>query len=106
MDSATTFYLKPETSEERREFYTRLDKKNTAPLWESLAKLVPVEPRPACVPAVWQYGEIRELLLEAGRLITAKEAERRVLVLENPGIRGTSQITQSLYAGIQLILPG
>ena len=45
-------------------------------------------------------------LLEAGRLITAKEATRRVLILENPGIRGTSQITQSLYAGIQLIMPG
>jgi gentisate 1,2-dioxygenase len=29
-----------------------------------------------------------------------------VLVLENPGIRGSSQITQSLYAGLQVILPG
>jgi gentisate 1,2-dioxygenase len=35
-----------------------------------------------------------------------QEAERRVLVLENPGIRGASQITQSLYAGLQLIQPG
>jgi gentisate 1,2-dioxygenase len=44
--------------------------------------------------------------MEAGRLITAKEAERRVLVLENPGLRGASSITHSLYAGLQLILPG
>jgi len=43
---------------------------------------------------------------EAGRLISAKEAERRVLVLENPGLRGRSSITHSLYAGLQLILPG
>src|SRR3989449_10708583 len=43
---------------------------------------------------------------EAGRLISAKEAERRVLVLENPGLRGASSITHSLYAGLQLILPG
>ena len=28
------------------------------------------------------------LLLEAGELITAQEAERRVLVLENPGFHG------------------
>ena len=28
------------------------------------------------------------------------------LCWKNPGIRGASQITQSLYAGIQLILPG
>src|SRR5438046_10298383 len=106
MDTAAPVFIQPETSEERREFYGRLAEKNTAPLWESLAKLFPPEPRPACIPTLWSYDEIRPLLLEAGRLITAKEATRRVLILENPGIRGTSQITQSLYAGIQMILPG
>jgi len=45
-------------------------------------------------------------MVEAGGLITAKEAERRVLVLENPGLRGQSRITTSLYAGVQLVLPG
>jgi gentisate 1,2-dioxygenase len=44
--------------------------------------------------------------MESGSLITAMEAERRVLILENPGLRGSSQITNSLYAGLQLILPG
>jgi len=102
----TSFYIKPETSPEFLEFYERLDKRNAAPLWESLGELVPLKPRPKCVPALWRYNEIRPLLMEAGRLITAKEAERRVLILENPGIRGTSQITESLYAGLQLNLPG
>jgi len=102
-----SFHVKPETSAERKEFYSRLEQKNTAPLWESLSRLFPNEPQPACVPVLWNYqDDIRPLLLEAGRLITAKEATRRVLVLENPGIHGTSQITQSLYAGIQMILPG
>jgi gentisate 1,2-dioxygenase len=44
--------------------------------------------------------------LEAGRLITAEEAERRVLVLENPAFQGQAKATSSLYAGVQLILPG
>jgi gentisate 1,2-dioxygenase len=44
--------------------------------------------------------------MEAGRLITAEEAERRVLMLENPGLPHASRITQSLYAGLQLIMPG
>ena len=101
------FHITPDATDERREFYARLQKKNTAPLWDILAKLFPMEPRPSCVPMLWNYDDdIRPLLLEAGRLITAKEATRRVLILENPGIRGTSQITQSLYAGIQLIMPG
>ena len=107
METAGTFHTKPETSHQRQEFYDRLAGKNTAPLWEFLANLFPPEPRPACVAALWNYNDdIRPLLLEAGRIISAKEATRRVLILENPGIRGTSQITQSLYAGIQMILPG
>jgi gentisate 1,2-dioxygenase len=100
------FHVRPETSPERTEFYQRLDRKNTAPLWEVLSTLVTPQPRSACLPAFWKYDEIRPLLMEAGRLIAAKEAERRVLVLENPGIRGVSQITQSLYAGLQLVMPG
>lgn len=102
----TSFVTRPETSAERREFYGRLDRKGTTPLWEVLNRLVTPEPKPASVPALWRYEELRPLLLEAGRLITAKEAERRVLILENPGLRGASQITQSLYAGLQMILPG
>jgi gentisate 1,2-dioxygenase len=45
-------------------------------------------------------------MLEAGQLITAKEAERRVLILENPGLRGQSKITTSLFAGVQMVMPG
>ena len=51
-------------------------------------------------------NDVRDDVLEAGGLITAKEAERRVLILENPGLRGQSRITNTLYAGLQLILPG
>jgi gentisate 1,2-dioxygenase len=98
--------LKPTTSADRQEYYQRLDKKDAAPLWEVLADIVTPAPKTSCVPAIWRYEEMRPLLMEAGELITAKEAERRVLVLENPGIRGTSQITQSLYAGLQLVQPG
>jgi gentisate 1,2-dioxygenase len=103
---SSDFFISPEVTAQRQEFYQRLDSKHTAPLWEALARLVTPEPRPACVPAAWSYDDIRPLLMESGHLITAKEAERRVLVLENPGIRGISQITQSLYAGLQLVLPG
>ena len=35
---------------------------------------------------MWDYDEVvRPFLMQAGGLITAKEAERRVLILENPG---------------------
>jgi gentisate 1,2-dioxygenase len=104
--NSVDLHAKPESTPERRAFYEVLDREDLAPLWETLATLVTSEPRPACVPACWRYERLRPLLLEAGALITAEEAERRVLVLENPGLRGRSQITGSLYAGLQLILPG
>jgi gentisate 1,2-dioxygenase len=105
MNSAS-FYHKPETTDEFREFYRRLEKKNAAPLWEILTDVVPVQPRPRAIPALWSYEEIRPFLMESGKLITAKEAERRVLILSNPGLKDNSQITETLYAGLQLILPG
>jgi len=105
VDTAT-FYVKRDASPERQAFYDRLRTKNAAPLWEVLGDLVRSEPRTACVPAVWHYDEIRPLVAEAGGIITAEEAERRVLMLQNPGLGGLPQITHSLYAGLQLILPG
>lgn len=90
----------------RAEFYRRIGQLSLTPLWEVLGALVPPSPRPTAAPAIWRYKEVREHVMEAGRLITAKEAERRVLILENPALRGNSSITQSLYAGLQLILPG
>jgi len=97
---------KPNISAERQMLYGRMDKHNLAPLWEVLHNLIPNEPATPCKPALWKYRDARPYLMEAGKLITAKEAIRRVLILENPGLRGESCITQSLYAGLQLILPG
>jgi gentisate 1,2-dioxygenase len=97
---------KPNVASERQDLYRRMDKHNLAPLWEVLHNLIPNEPATPCKPALWKYRDARPYLMESGKLITAKEAIRRVLILENPGMRGESCITQSLYAGLQLILPG
>jgi gentisate 1,2-dioxygenase len=91
---------------EREQYYKRIGANSLAPLWEVLHNLVPREPPRTCQPHVWHYDRIRDQIMEAGELITAKEAERRVLVLENPGLKGSNQVTPSLYAGLQLILPG
>jgi gentisate 1,2-dioxygenase len=95
-----------EASRDRQQFYHQISGQNLTPLWESLHHLVPQTPNANCAPAYWNYQEIRPLLLESGQLIGAKEAVRRVLVLENPQLRGQSSITSSLYAGLQLIMPG
>jgi len=93
-------------SEERSAYYRKLETQGLSPLWESLHNLVPKEPRPQAIAAIWKYTDVRNLVMEAGSLISAEEAVRRVLVLENPGLPGKSSITSTLYAGLQLILPG
>jgi gentisate 1,2-dioxygenase len=90
----------------RRAFYDRISTQNLAPLWTSMANLITPEPKSPCVPASWRFADVRAAMVEAGGLITAKEAERRVLVFENPGLRGQSKITTDLYAGVQMVLPG
>ena len=90
----------------RGAYYARIAPLGLTPLWEVLESLVPREPASACVPAHWRWADVWPPLQEAGRLISAEEAVRRVLILENPALRGQSCITQALYAGLQLILPG
>jgi gentisate 1,2-dioxygenase len=94
------------TSAARQAYYERISGYAMAPLWEVMRNLVPQHPTSVCAAAIWRFQDVKPLVEEAGALITAKEAERRVLVLENPALRGKSRITQTLFAGLQLILPG
>lgn len=91
---------------QRQTFYQRIAAKNLKPLWEVLHSLVPEHPQPKCQPALWKFADVRPPLMEAGELISAQEATRRVLILENPAFAGESRITNSLYAGLQLLKPG
>jgi gentisate 1,2-dioxygenase len=91
---------------QREDFYRRIEPQNMAPLWTRLKALVPKEPTPAGVAHRWRYADVRGHVLESAEHISAMEAERRVLILENPALRGMSQVTGNLYAGLQLIMPG
>jgi gentisate 1,2-dioxygenase len=90
----------------REAYYARIAKHAMTPLWKVMSTLVPDEPVTRCVPAVWHFDDVKALVMEAGGLITAEEAKRRVLILENPAMRGESRITNTLFAGIQMIMPG
>ena len=90
----------------REAYYERISKFDMAPLWKVMKNVVTKEPVTRCVPHVWHYDDVKSLVMESGGLISAEEAQRRVLVLENPAMRGESRATNTLFAGIQMILPG
>jgi gentisate 1,2-dioxygenase len=85
-----------------------LEAANLLPLWPSLRNLLPEgKPIRRTAPTLWRYAEIRPLLLRAGELTPIEKAERRVLVLANPGLGLDSiRATPTIYLGMQLILPG
>ena len=74
----------------REAFYERIAKKDMAPLWKVMKSVVTDEPVTRCRPHIWHYGDVKSLVMELGNLITAEEAERRVLILENPALHGES----------------
>ena len=90
------------------DYRTALTDLNLGPLWPSLRALLPYgKPARNTQPVCWRYQDIRPLLLQAGDLTPIEKAERRVLMLCNPGLGlENAQATPSIYLGMQLILPG
>ena len=90
------------------EYRTQLTSHNLLPLWPSLRNFLPHDcPARMTEVTTWQYEVIRPLLLQAGELTPMEKAERRVLVLANPGLDlANAKATPSIYIGMQLILPG
>jgi len=58
------------------------------------------------VPYLWRYAALRPHMLHFADALSLEEAERRVLMLVNPGMQDPPATVNSLYAGIQIILPG
>lgn len=92
---------------ERLAFYADLPNYQMAALWNVLEDALTPEPHIRSVPYLWKWAEVRPRVLRSGELVTAAEAERRVLYFLNPGLPPEQlKAVGTLYAGIQLILPG
>jgi len=62
--------------------------------------------KPATVPYLWKYKDYRPLLITAAEIVPIELAERRVLVMANPGILTDWQASSTLLANLQIIKPG
>jgi gentisate 1,2-dioxygenase len=89
------------------DLYATLPALNYEPLWTMKGALTP-EPTTSMVPALWHYAEVRDLIVRAGELISAKDADRRVLAMKNPGCspHEIARATDTLWTAMQLVLPG
>ncbi len=94
------------TSSIERTWEDDLRKQSLVPLWAVMRGMLPPEPTPPAVAHHWSYSDLKRELERAAEEITAEQAERRVLLFENPSYKGESRITATLHAGIQYLLPG
>lgn len=85
-----------------------LSASNVLPLWPSLRAALPYDkPARRARPVAWRYRDLRPALLRAGELTPIEKAERRVLVLSNPGLGPDAmRAAPAIFIGLQLILPG
>ena len=90
------------------EYVSGLVAQNTLPLWPSLRAMLPHGmPSRRTQPTAWRYADVRPNLMRAGELAPIEKAERRVIVLCNPGLGvDNMKATPTIYIGLQLILPG
>lgn len=88
-----------------QEYFASLPDKNVEPLWTVLHKMVPPFPNPGAAATSWPYASMRPPLMQAGSIVSSEEAERRVLMLVNPALEAPCT-TDTIYAGLQLVLPG
>jgi len=86
-------------------FSARMAEKHITPLWTIANRIVMREPTPKIPPVYWNYQrDVRPYILEAAEVISAAEAHRRVLVLNNPTLKHGA--THTLTCAIQLIKGG
>ena len=100
------------SAEELKQFSDELQQFSVGALWTAEASGPPkprpksVEPKVRGVPHVWHWRDLRPRALRSGELVGTTQAERRVLQLKNPAIPEGSSTTNTLFAGIQTVMPG
>src|ERR1044071_7188800 len=85
-----------------------VEQAKTTPLWPLMRKALPHDtPVPQSKACLWAFDKIRPLLLRAGELTPVEKAERRVLILSDPGRGpGAMRVAGPIFCGMQLLLPG
>lgn len=88
------------------DFYKETTDAHLPPLWLHLSKLITPQPVPDAQPYLWRWQAIYPRMLEAGQMPLERGSERRVLILNNPGLADLYTTTRTIYAGVQMVKPG
>ncbi len=95
------------TLDELPELYQDLERQHLVPLWEIAPQLLPREPQLQAIPYLWRWVDIAPLAHRSAKLVPIERGgECRVIAFMNPGLGGKWAATSTLWAGVQILLPG
>lgn len=85
---------------------------NLGPLWEAIPAIMNHTPQPQAEAYLWTSELIEKKMGEAAQIFTPdRGGERRAIYFQNPGLTyrkpwGWASTTQTIYAAVQMLLPG
>ena len=83
----------------------RFKQASVLPLWFHVGLASAHEPRATEKACMWSWRELKSLGNTIGDEVSGFDAERRVLVLANPGFGGRLATTGTLNAALQVLNP-
>jgi gentisate 1,2-dioxygenase len=100
------------SSDTVKDFTKDIQQYNLGPLWEAIPEIMNKTPKPQAEAYLWSGELLTKKLMEAAEIFTPERGgERRAIYFQNPGLTyrqpwGWASTTQTLYAAVQLLLPG
>ncbi|WP_163536281.1 cupin domain-containing protein [Gracilibacillus sp. YIM 98692] len=95
-----------------KDFTNDIQQYNLGPLWEAIPEVMNKTPKTHAQAYLWSKELLEKKLMEAAEIFTPERGgERRAIYFQNPGLIyrqpwGHVSTTQTLYAAVQLLLPG
>jgi len=75
-------------------------------LWQIVREVEGAQLQKGFVPHLWRWDVLKPLMEDASRNITLEDADRRVIILSNPGARHKHHSTNTLYFSCSIYNPG
>jgi gentisate 1,2-dioxygenase len=98
--------LSSETTERLASVKAGLESINLVDFAVVQAELEIPEPRPAAVPHLWKWSEVKPWLSCTYAGMSLEEVHRRTLAFKNPGLMGRPFAASSLFMSISMYFPG
>lgn len=96
-----------EIEEKRQQMYAALRALDAFGFWTIQGDMEPREPRVREVPHVWRWKDFEEHVMLAGEIVPHELADRRGIILHNPGLDMTKPATTNTqFVAYSVYMPG